>query len=65
MSPEIIKYILPCMSLGIGTGATINFVLNLLLKIKFKISFIVSSSFDTSKKLKDDVLKYYISKKSI
>ncbi|WP_116964361.1 ribose-5-phosphate isomerase RpiA [Fastidiosibacter lacustris] len=47
-----IEYIKPGMVVGIGTGSTVNFFIDELVKAKAKVEMIVSSSESTTSKLK-------------
>lgn len=49
-----IDYIEPGMVVGVGTGSTVNFFIDELVKIKSKIELTVSSSEETTKRLKDN-----------
>ncbi|WP_192483500.1 MULTISPECIES: ribose-5-phosphate isomerase RpiA [Cysteiniphilum] len=47
-----IEYIKPGMTVGVGTGSTVNFFIDELAKIKSKIELTVSSSEESTKRLK-------------
>ncbi|MDA0912023.1 MAG: ribose-5-phosphate isomerase RpiA [Proteobacteria bacterium] len=47
-----IEYIKPGMTVGVGTGSTVNFFIDELVKIKSKIELTVSSSEESTKRLK-------------
>lgn len=47
-----LKYILPDMMVGVGTGTTVDYFINALVTIKHKIKGAVASSIQTEKKLK-------------
>ena len=49
---QALKFIQPDCILGVGTGSTVHFFIEALLPYKSKIAAIVSSSKDTTKKLK-------------
>ncbi|WP_367670519.1 ribose-5-phosphate isomerase RpiA [Sodalis-like secondary symbiont of Drepanosiphum platanoidis] len=49
---EALKYIKQDYIVGIGTGTTVNYFINELKKIIHKIKYFVSSSYESSKKLK-------------
>ncbi|WP_119328460.1 ribose-5-phosphate isomerase RpiA [Cysteiniphilum halobium] len=48
-----IEYIKPGMTVGVGTGSTINFFIDELVKIKSKVELTVSSSEESTKRLKE------------
>ena len=50
---EATKYIKPNMVLGIGTGSTVNFLIEELVNFKDKITTVVSSSEGSTKRLKE------------
>lgn len=52
-----IKYIKPGMTIGVGTGSTVNFFIHELAKIKSKIELTVSSSEESTKLLKANGFK--------
>lgn len=47
-----IEYIKPGMTVGVGTGSTVNFFIDELAKIKSKVELTVSSSEESTKRLK-------------
>lgn len=47
-----IEYIKPGMTIGVGTGSTVNFFIDELAKIKSKVELTVSSSEESTKRLK-------------
>ncbi|MCF6765967.1 ribose-5-phosphate isomerase RpiA [Thiotrichales bacterium 19S3-7] len=54
-----IEFIKPDMTIGVGTGSTVGYFIEALASIKHKVDQVVSSSEDTTKKLK--ALGFYVS----